>query len=80
MCYFVQAPSSIKTPEKIEGEDTMPPYDAETQALIDGQYDSLTIFYTSVVPLYLFWTYWYIVTPVHPFDNLHNKQQSFLLL
>lgn len=35
--YFAQAPSSIKTPEKTEGEDTMPPYDAETQALIDCQ-------------------------------------------
>lgn len=34
---FAQAPSSIKTPEKIEEEDTMPPYEAETQALIDCQ-------------------------------------------
>ncbi|XP_053468755.1 glucosidase 2 subunit beta isoform X2 [Ictalurus furcatus] len=31
-----KAPSSIKTPEKIEEEDTMPSYDAETQALIDA--------------------------------------------
>lgn len=34
--YFSQAPSSVKTPEKTEEEDTMPPYDVETQALIDG--------------------------------------------
>lgn len=31
-----KAPSSIKTPEKMEEEDTMPSYDAETQALIDA--------------------------------------------
>ncbi|KAB5531108.1 hypothetical protein PHYPO_G00137100 [Pangasianodon hypophthalmus] len=30
-----KAPSSVKTPEKMEEEDTMPAYDAETQALID---------------------------------------------
>ncbi|KAM9493381.1 glucosidase 2 subunit beta [Clarias gariepinus] len=30
-----KAPSSVKTPEKTEEEDTMPPYDVETQALID---------------------------------------------
>lgn len=37
---FVQA-TSVKTPEKMEEEDTMPSYDAETQALIDGTKDSL---------------------------------------
>lgn len=35
LCSFSQT-TSIKTPEKREEEDTMPPYDAETQALIDG--------------------------------------------
>lgn len=35
LCF--QAPPSISTPEKSqEDEEAMPPYDAETQALIDG--------------------------------------------
>ncbi|XP_046690760.1 glucosidase 2 subunit beta isoform X2 [Silurus meridionalis] len=31
-----KSPPSVKTPEKTEDEDTMPPYDSNTQALIDA--------------------------------------------
>lgn len=47
-----QVPPTVQTPEKREDEVSMPPYDTETQSLIDGAY--IHLFYIlGLVPHYL---------------------------